>query len=289
MIGARAADHEVSRDISPITVCMDTEFQHDQVTLAKPALRGMIRHGVCHRRSIWTRCDLRLDGLEPALDPADQPVVFEALVVRRVGLTREMQPARARRESPVTPAAIAMAVGQVHVEGEVVPARRERCPIGQSRGSPELGAHLASYRAAWREAGHAGPGDVCLRLPVYAAPTERASLEEPRENIMYFFQRHTELTRARLGRAGAGPTGRVQSRLDELAELSYERILETRVAFGTAASLIARLGRLREDLGLDGVLGGRERRPGEPEEDLCVLALDSRRIDPTALALGRSE
>jgi hypothetical protein len=85
---------------------------------------------------------------------------------------------------------------------------------------PELGAHLASYRAAWREAGHAGTGDVCLRLPVYAGPTERASLEEPRENIMYFFQRHTELTRARLGRAGAGPTARVQSRLDELAELS---------------------------------------------------------------------
>ena len=125
---------------------------------------------------------------------------------------------------------------------------------------PELGAHLASYRAAWREAGHAGTGDVCLRLPVYAAPTERASLEEPRENIMYFFQRHTELTRARLGRAGAGPSARVQSRLNELAELSYERILETRVAFGTATSLIARLGRLREDLGLDGVLA--ELNPG---------------------------
>ena len=71
---------------------------------------------------------------------------------------------------------------------------------------PELRAHLASYRAAWREAGHPGAGDVCLRLPVYAAPTEQAALEEPRENIMYFFQRHTELTRARLGRAGAGPT-----------------------------------------------------------------------------------
>jgi alkanesulfonate monooxygenase SsuD/methylene tetrahydromethanopterin reductase-like flavin-dependent oxidoreductase (luciferase family) len=125
---------------------------------------------------------------------------------------------------------------------------------------PELGVHLASYRAAWREAGHAGTGNVCLRLPVYAAATEQAAHEEPRENIMYFFQRHTELTLARLGRAGAGPAARIQARLDELGELSYERILETRVAFGTAASLIERLGRVREELGLDGILA--ELNPG---------------------------
>jgi alkanesulfonate monooxygenase SsuD/methylene tetrahydromethanopterin reductase-like flavin-dependent oxidoreductase (luciferase family) len=125
---------------------------------------------------------------------------------------------------------------------------------------PELGSHLAAYRAAWREAGHAGTGDVCLRLPVYTAPTEDAAREEPRENIMYFFRRHTELTRARLGRAGAGPSARIQARLDELTELSYDRILETRVAFGTPARLIERLGHLREDLGLDGILA--ELNPG---------------------------
>ena len=41
-------------------------------------------------------------------------------------------------------------------------------------GIPELGEHLAAYRVAWREAGHAGAGDVCLRIPLYAAPTEAA-------------------------------------------------------------------------------------------------------------------
>jgi alkanesulfonate monooxygenase SsuD/methylene tetrahydromethanopterin reductase-like flavin-dependent oxidoreductase (luciferase family) len=124
----------------------------------------------------------------------------------------------------------------------------------------ELRVHLESYRSAWREAGHAGAGDVCLRLPVYAAPTEQAAHEEPRENLMHFFNRHTELTRARLGRAGAGPTARIQSRLDELAVLSYDRILETRVAFGTASTLAARLARLRDDLGLDGIIA--ELNPG---------------------------
>ena len=125
---------------------------------------------------------------------------------------------------------------------------------------PALRVHLESYRAAWRQAGHAGAGDVCLRIPVYAAPTEQAACEEPRENIMYFFQRHTELTRARLGRAGAGPATRIQSSLEDLAALSYERILETRVAFGTPAGLAGRLGRLRDDLGLDGIIA--ELNPG---------------------------
>jgi alkanesulfonate monooxygenase SsuD/methylene tetrahydromethanopterin reductase-like flavin-dependent oxidoreductase (luciferase family) len=125
---------------------------------------------------------------------------------------------------------------------------------------PELGGHLESYRAAWRAAGHAGRGDVCLRLPVYAAPTEQAAREEPRENIMYFFKRHAELSRARLGRAGAGPAERLQSRLVDLEALTYDVILETRVAFGTAATLAERLSRLRDDLGLDGIIA--ELNPG---------------------------
>jgi alkanesulfonate monooxygenase SsuD/methylene tetrahydromethanopterin reductase-like flavin-dependent oxidoreductase (luciferase family) len=136
-------------------------------------------------------------------------------------------------------------------------------------GLPELRSHLATYRAAWREAGHSGNGDVCLRIPVYAAPTERAAREEPHENITYFFRRHTELTRARVGRAGAGPADRLQSHLDQLTNLSYEQILETRVAFGTAASLTERLARVRDDLGLDGIIA--ELNPGG------LLAMDQMR------------
>src|SRR5262249_18414231 len=79
-------------------------------------------------------------------------------------------------------------------------------------------------------------------------------------NITAFFKRHIELTRARLGRAGAGPAGRVESTLSDLAALSYERILETKVAFGAAGSLTERLGRVRDELGLDAILA--EGHPG---------------------------
>jgi len=125
---------------------------------------------------------------------------------------------------------------------------------------PELGGHLLAYRAAWRKAGHPGDGDVCLRIPVYAGPTEKEALEEPYENITYFFRRHAELVRSGLGRGDTGSTDRRRGRLDQLANLSYEEILEKRVAFGTAARLTERLTGLRDELGLDGMIA--ELNPG---------------------------
>jgi alkanesulfonate monooxygenase SsuD/methylene tetrahydromethanopterin reductase-like flavin-dependent oxidoreductase (luciferase family) len=125
---------------------------------------------------------------------------------------------------------------------------------------PELRGHLAAYRTAWRDAGHAGSGDVCLRIPVYAAPTQKAAVEEPYENITYFFRRHAELTRSRLGRADTGPADRNLARLEQVSTMSYEEILDKRVAFGTASFLAERLGRLRRELGLDGMIA--ELNPG---------------------------
>jgi alkanesulfonate monooxygenase SsuD/methylene tetrahydromethanopterin reductase-like flavin-dependent oxidoreductase (luciferase family) len=125
---------------------------------------------------------------------------------------------------------------------------------------PELRAQVLAYRAAWREAGHAGEPDVCLRIPLYAAPTEAAALEEPRESIAYYFRRQAELTRAVVGREGTGPAELRQAQASRLAELSYEAILTTKVAFGTAKALIDRLTRLREELGLRGVVA--ELNPG---------------------------
>ena len=125
---------------------------------------------------------------------------------------------------------------------------------------PELRRHLVTYRTAWREAGHAGNGDVCLRIPLYAAPTQQAAVEEPYENITYFFRRHAELTRSRLGRADTGSAERNQSRLEQVTSMTYEDILEKRVAFGTAPFLVERLRVLRDDLGLSGMIA--ELNPG---------------------------
>jgi alkanesulfonate monooxygenase SsuD/methylene tetrahydromethanopterin reductase-like flavin-dependent oxidoreductase (luciferase family) len=125
---------------------------------------------------------------------------------------------------------------------------------------PELTGHLRSYRHAWREAGHAGDGDVCLRIPVYAGLTERSATEEPHDTITHYFRRQADLTRAPIGRAGTGSVERRTAQAQRLSSLSYEQILSTKVVFGTAAGLVDRLTRLKEELGLTGIAA--ELNPG---------------------------
>ena len=121
---------------------------------------------------------------------------------------------------------------------------------------PELRTHLQEYRKAWREAGHAGDGDVYLRIPIYAAASEQAAMDEPRESITYYISRQSSIVAqdaARRRPSDAG--GRLQqSTAERLASLSYEEILATKVAFGSAQGLRDRLQWLQEELGLDGVV-----------------------------------
>ena len=119
---------------------------------------------------------------------------------------------------------------------------------------PELRGHLQTYRKAWQEAGHPGQGNAFLRMPVYAGETEQGAIDEPRDSLLYYFSRQAEITRSGVGRAGAGPAERRQERAQRLTSLTYEEMLHTKVAFGTAAGLIDRLSQLQEELGLDGVV-----------------------------------
>jgi alkanesulfonate monooxygenase SsuD/methylene tetrahydromethanopterin reductase-like flavin-dependent oxidoreductase (luciferase family) len=125
---------------------------------------------------------------------------------------------------------------------------------------PELAEHLKIYRAAWAEGGHPGHGDVCLRIPLYAAPTAQAAIDEPRETILYYFQRQAQLTRGGMGFVGTGFDDVREAQAVKLSSLTYDEILSTKVAFGTAPALIDRLGELKELLGLTGIAA--EMNPG---------------------------
>jgi alkanesulfonate monooxygenase SsuD/methylene tetrahydromethanopterin reductase-like flavin-dependent oxidoreductase (luciferase family) len=48
----------------------------------------------------------------------------------------------------------------------------------------ELAPNIAAYRAAYREAGHPGKGEVFLRIPVYVADTVDRAYDEPQASIM---------------------------------------------------------------------------------------------------------
>jgi alkanesulfonate monooxygenase SsuD/methylene tetrahydromethanopterin reductase-like flavin-dependent oxidoreductase (luciferase family) len=146
---------------------------------------------------------------------------------------------------------------------------------------PELAAQLRDYRRAWTEAGHAGLGSVYLRIPLYAAPTHAAAVCEPRESIEYYFKRQAEFALAGVGRAGTRPAEELQEQARKQAGLSYDQILEDRVAFGSPAGLIDRLRRLKADLGLDGAVV--ELNPGgliPGELEMRSLDLLAREVAP---------
>lgn len=146
---------------------------------------------------------------------------------------------------------------------------------------PELADCLKTYRQAWREAGHPGQGDACLRIPMYAAPTGEAAFDEPRETITYYFQRQAELTLSPLGLEGIGPAEVRQSQAERLAKLSYDEILTRKVAFGTGPALIDRLGELREVLGVNGIAA--ELNPGgllAPAREIRSLEIITKQVMP---------
>ena len=146
---------------------------------------------------------------------------------------------------------------------------------------PELAANLKTYREAWRAAGHPGDGDVCLRIPVYAGLTEQAARDEPQEAITFYMRRQADLTRAPIGRPGTGSAERRQTQAARLAGLSYDEILKTKVAFGTAAGLIDRFAELSEELGVSGIAA--ELNPGgllTPEQEMRSLKILTHEVMP---------
>ena len=112
-----------------------------------------------------------------------------------------------------------------------------------------------------------------LRIPVYASTTEAGAREEPRESLMAFFARQTELARAAVGRAGAGPADKRRMQAERMAALTYDDVLARKVVFGTPPAVVDRLKALAAELGLDGIIA--EPNPG----GLIPAELEPRKAD----------
>jgi alkanesulfonate monooxygenase SsuD/methylene tetrahydromethanopterin reductase-like flavin-dependent oxidoreductase (luciferase family) len=118
----------------------------------------------------------------------------------------------------------------------------------------ELGPNIAAYRQAYRSAGHAGDGEVYLRVPIYVAEGETAARSDAEQSIMQFYRtlgQQLEGTATRPGvRASEERVGRGQA----LQTLRYEDALRDKVLVGTPATVAKRLRELTSTLGLNGVL-----------------------------------
>ena len=118
----------------------------------------------------------------------------------------------------------------------------------------ELGPNIAAYREAYRAAGHAGEGQVYLRVPIYVGETEETARAEPEQSIMQFYRTLGQQIEDSATRAGARAIEQRAERGQALQTVTYDAALRDKVIVGTPKSVTARLQDLRSKLGLNGVL-----------------------------------
>lgn len=115
----------------------------------------------------------------------------------------------------------------------------------------EIPTMIAEYQAAWQEAGHPGQGEVRLRLPIYVAASMDQARSEPQASAMPYYER---VRQAFVRNAMAFEGTARAARAAQLATLTYEDVLHTRVVFGTPSYVTERLSTLRHEVGLSGII-----------------------------------
>ena len=118
----------------------------------------------------------------------------------------------------------------------------------------DLKPMVAEFHAARKGAGHTGPVDVGLRVPVYVAETEAKAYSEPKESTMFQMQRLVNVVTESIGQKGitAGDDRLGQS--ERLKAMTYEDVMANMVIYGTPESVVDRLQELQEELGINQVI-----------------------------------
>ena len=129
----------------------------------------------------------------------------------------------------------------------------------RSQGTTEVAEQVRAYKQAWEEAGHQGPIDVFLRVPVYVAETKGQALSEPQESFMGQIRRRaSQLTKS----ADTPGTDPKDQRAERLANLTWDQIVREKVVLGTPEMVVDRLREMKDTLHLSGVLA--EFHPDDP-------------------------
>lgn len=113
---------------------------------------------------------------------------------------------------------------------------------------------IATYREAYRAAGHPGRGQVFLRAPGYLAATCLAARDDAEASLLHYYHAQSRLLADSARRAGVDAADRRNATAERLATMTYDEALRGSVFIGTPDSVSAQLEALQDELGLDGVL-----------------------------------
>ena len=119
---------------------------------------------------------------------------------------------------------------------------------------PQVSRNLTAYRSARQEAGHAGNGNVYIRIPVYVADTAEQARSEPEESTLRAYRRMADTFARSAAEVGATSSEERLQRGARLAQVTYDDLLRDRLAYGTPDMVVERLRQLRDELGLSGVI-----------------------------------
>ena len=119
---------------------------------------------------------------------------------------------------------------------------------------PDMEGNVISYRDTLKEEGFAHSGSVYLRLPIYVGETDKEGIGDPEEGTMKSFRRLAENYAQSTGAGGASEAEARQQRYDKLANVTYEELLEDRLAYGSPDTVVQKLRSIIDRLGLEGVI-----------------------------------
>ena len=119
---------------------------------------------------------------------------------------------------------------------------------------PDMEGNVISYRDTLKEEGFAHSGSVYLRLPIYVGETDKEGIGDPEEGTMKSFRRLAENYAQSTGAGGASEAAARQQRYDKLANVTYEELLEDRLAYGSPDTVVQKLRSIIDRLGLEGVI-----------------------------------
>lgn len=124
------------------------------------------------------------------------------------------------------------------------------------RGSdiPTAAKSLQLYKDAWKESGHTGEPEIYMRIPVYVHEDPEKAKLNPKEGAMNAFRRQAENAVNAVKSAGPDDAENLARRAEVLSNLTYEDLLEGRLAYGTPEEVIEKLKYAEQEMGLTGIV-----------------------------------
>jgi alkanesulfonate monooxygenase SsuD/methylene tetrahydromethanopterin reductase-like flavin-dependent oxidoreductase (luciferase family) len=110
-----------------------------------------------------------------------------------------------------------------------------------------LAPDLATYRDAYRAAGHPGRAEVYLRLTLHIADTDQKALDEAEASVMSGYRTLSTRLENASNRRRAAEAAAIRT-------ISYEEVRQDKVVIGSPERVADRLLQLDDELGLDGIL-----------------------------------